>query len=115
MGAGKLSDKRYREVHAAAWRGALPAEHVLLLEANGDVAGYGCVRRADARCGVHAQAEDGYTPAGAGDDERCAVGGGCAGACGASHQAWRATTRTAHQAAGPDCAVARSFASYGHG
>ena len=66
--------QRYIGVRAAAWGCALPAQHVHVLEAHGNDAGHGCVRRTDARCGVHAAAADGYAPAGAGDDERCAMG-----------------------------------------
>ena len=61
-------------LRAAARRCALPAQHVHLLEAHGDDAGYGCLRCADARCGVHAPPANRHAAAGAGDHERCAVG-----------------------------------------
>ena len=71
VGIGGSDTLVYEQEHGG---GALPAEHVHLLEAHGDDAGYGCVRRADARRGVHAPAANRYASAGAGDHERCAMG-----------------------------------------
>ena len=74
VGAGELSGPAIRCLCPGARRCALPAQHVHLLEADGDDAGHGCVRCADARCGLHPATADGYASAGAGDDERCAMG-----------------------------------------
>ena len=81
LGAVKPQRKRHAPLHAGTRRRSLPAEHVQLLETHGHPARYGCLRRAHARCGMHAQATDEYTLAGPGDDERCAMdrGRACTG------------------------------------
>ncbi len=94
VGAGQLSDQRHAALCAAAWRRALPAQHVHLLEAHGHHAGHGCLRRAHARRGLHAPAAHRYAAAGTGHHERCAMGRGRAGAGAARDSPGRRQTRS---------------------
>ena len=69
MGVSRLPDQRHHALQAGPRRRALPAQHVHLLEAHGDAAGHGCLRRAHARHGLHPAAANRHAAAGIGNHE----------------------------------------------
>ena len=100
LGAGKLPDQRYPCLRTGPWRSLYRRSMYSYGKRMASSAEHGCIRRPNARCGLHAATANRYSVAGPGNHERCAVGGGCPGPGRARDSRGRAEPRAAHQCLG---------------
>src|SRR5580698_414349 len=113
LGAGKLSDQRYRSLRSRPRRLALPPQPVYLRKTHGASAQHGRIRCPGARCGLYSEAAYRYSASSPRNDERRAVGGGgpCPGR--ACDSRGRTESRAANRSYWHHPALAGSTASDG--